>query len=72
MTFLNVIILIKSIVNMNKNIYYYSIFLEKTLLKVKSDTQYFLMNVCILQMPYFDRINFPERTDVNKTSASRM
>ena len=57
---------------MNKNNYYYSIFLEKTLLKVKSDTQYFLMNVCKLQMPYFDRINFPERTDVNKTSASRV
>ena len=41
MTFHNVIILIKSVVNMNKTEYYYNIFLEKGLYKDKSDTQYF-------------------------------
>ena len=29
------------------------------------------MNVCILLMPYFDRIDVSEGTDFNKTSASR-
>ena len=29
------------------------------------------MNVCILYMLYFDRIDFSEGTDVNKTSASK-
>ena len=41
LTFHNVIILIKSVVNMNKTEYYYNIFLEKGLYKDKSDTQYF-------------------------------
>ena len=45
-TFHNVIILIKSVVNKNKNDYYYNIFLEKGLYK-EPDTQYFKMNVCI-------------------------
>ena len=40
-TFHNVIILIKSVVNKNKNEYYYNIFLEKGLYKDKSDTRYF-------------------------------
>ena len=48
LTFHNVIILIKSVVNKNKNEYYYNIFLEKGSYKDKSNTQYFLMNVCIL------------------------
>ena len=37
----------------------------------KLDTQYFQMNVCILQMLYFDRIGVPEGIDVNETSASK-
>ena len=37
----NLIILIKSVVNMNKNEYYYDIFLWKGSYKDKSDTQYF-------------------------------
>ena len=40
LTFHNVI-LIKSVVNKNKNEYYYNIFLEKGSYKDKSDTQYF-------------------------------
>ena len=47
----------------------YNIFLEKGLYKDKFNTRYFLMNVCILQMLYFDRIEISERMDVNKTSA---
>ena len=41
LTFHNVIILIKSVVNNNKNEYYYNIIFEKGLYKDKSDTQYF-------------------------------
>ena len=41
LTFHNVIILIKSVFNLNKNEYYSNIFLEKGLYKDKSDTQYF-------------------------------
>ena len=37
----NVIILIKSVVNKNKNEYYYNIFLEKGSYKGKSNTKYF-------------------------------
>ena len=48
LTFHNVIILIKSVIDENKNKYYYNIFLEKGLYKDKSNTRYFLMNVCIL------------------------
>ena len=48
LTFHNVIILIKSVVNKDKNNYYYNIFLEKGSYKNKSNTQYFYMNVCIL------------------------
>ena len=40
MTFHNVIILRKSVVNKNKN-YYYNIFLEIGLYKDKSNTRYF-------------------------------
>ena len=29
------------------------------------------MNVCILQMLYYDRIGVSERTDVNQTSVSK-
>ena len=41
LTFHNVIILIKSVVYVNENIYYYNIFLEKGLYKGKSNLQYF-------------------------------
>ena len=41
LTFHNVIILIKSIVNKNKNEYYYNIFLETGLYKDESNTEYF-------------------------------
>ena len=41
LTFHNLIILIKSVVNNDKNNYYYSIFLEKSSYKDKSDTYYF-------------------------------
>ena len=37
----NLIILIKSVVNKNKNNYYYNIFLEKGQYKDKSNTEYF-------------------------------
>ena len=40
-TFHNVTIPIKSVVNKNKNNYYYNIFLEKGLHKDKCNTQYF-------------------------------
>ena len=40
-TFHNVIILIKPVVNKNKNEYCYNIFLEKGSYEDKSDTQYF-------------------------------
>ena len=48
LTFRNVIILIKSVVNKNKNNYYYNLLSEKGLYKHKSNTEYFEMNVCIL------------------------
>ena len=41
LTFHNVIILIKSVVNKNENKYYYNIFLEKVSYKYKSNKQYF-------------------------------
>ena len=41
LTFHNVIILIKSVVNKNKNEYFYNIFLEKGLYKDRSNTRYF-------------------------------
>ena len=47
LTFHNVIILIKSVVNKNNNDYY-NIFLQNGSYKDKSDTRYFLMNFCIL------------------------
>ena len=48
MTFHDVIILIKSVVNKNKNSYYYNKILEEGSYSDKSDTRYFKMNVCIL------------------------
>ena len=47
LTFRNMIILIKSVLNKNRNEYYYNIFLEKGSYKDKSDTRYFQMNICI-------------------------
>ena len=41
LTFHDVIILIKSVVNNHKNNYYYNIFLEKSLYKDKSNTECF-------------------------------
>ena len=46
LTVRNVIILIKSVVNKDKNNYYYNIFLEEGLYKDKSNTKYFL-NECL-------------------------
>ena len=53
----HVTIIIKSVVNKNKNYYYY-IFLEKGLYKDKFDTQYFQMNVCILYMFISRKLTF--------------
>ena len=64
-TFHNVIILIKLFVNMNKNNYYYNIFLEKGSQEDKS-------NICLcITKPYFDRIDLSEGIDVEKTIASK-
>ena len=41
LTFHNIIILSKSVVNENKKKYYFNVFLEKGLYKDKSDKQYF-------------------------------
>ena len=71
MTFHNVIILIKSVVNNNKNNYYYNIFSEKGSYKDKSNTEYFQMNVYILEMLYFDKIDVSEEINVNKASTSK-
>ena len=46
LTFYDVIILIKSVVNKNENKYYYIIFLEKNLYKDKSNTEFFF-NECL-------------------------
>ena len=64
MTFHNVIILIKLVVNKNKNKYYYNIFLQKGWYKDKWMFVY-------LKMLYYDRIDGSERIDDNKTSASK-
>ena len=53
----HVTIIVKSVVNKNKNYYYY-IFLEKGLYKDKFDTQYFQMNVCILYMFISRKLTF--------------
>ena len=37
----------------------------------KSNTYFFQINVCMLWMLYFNRIDFSEGTDVNKTSKSK-
>ena len=64
MTFHNVIILIKLVVNKNKNKYYYNIFLQKGWYKDKWMFVY-------LKMLYYDRIDVSKRIDDNKTSASK-
>ena len=46
LTFHNVMILIKSVVEKNKNDYYYNIFLEKGSYKNKSNTEY-ILNECL-------------------------
>ena len=46
LSFRNVIIVIKSVVNKNIN-YYYNMLLEKGLYEGKSNTEYFSINVCI-------------------------
>ena len=47
LTFNNVIMLIKSVVNKNKNGYYHNIFLEKGLDENKYNTYFLKINVCI-------------------------
>ena len=69
LSFHNVVILIKLVVNKNKNEYYYNLFLEKGLYKDKSNTECFKMNVCILLILYFDRNDVSEGTDVNKAKS---
>ena len=64
MTFHNVIILTKLVVNKNKNKYYYNIFLQKGWYKDKWMFVY-------LKMLYYDRIDVSERIDDNQTSASK-
>ena len=71
MTFCNDVILIKLVVNKNKNNYYYNIFLQKGSYQDKSSTKNFQMNVCISKMLYFDRTNVSEGTDVNKAIGSK-
>ena len=48
LTFYNAIILIKSVVNKNKNSYYYNIFLGKCSYRDKTNTEYLWINVFIL------------------------
>ena len=48
LAFHNIIILIKLVVNKDKNDYYYNLFLGKGLNKDKFDTRYFEINVCML------------------------
>ena len=48
LTFHNAIILIKSVINKNKNNYYYNIVLEKGFYEDKFNAQIFEMNVCTL------------------------
>ena len=48
LTFHEVIMFTESVVNKNKNEYYYHTFLEKGLSNNKSKEKYFQMNVCIL------------------------
>ena len=64
MTFHNVIILTKLVVNKNKNKYYYNIFLQKGWYKDKWMFVY-------LKILYYDRIDGSERIDDNKTSESK-
>ena len=47
--------------------------LSKLLIRIKINTTiiYFQMNVCAIQMLYFDRIEVSGRIDVNKTSAPK-
>ena len=49
LTFHNVIIFIKSVVNENKNNYFSNIFLEKGFYKDKSNTEYFYIINAIFQ-----------------------
>ena len=69
--FHNVLILIKSVVNKNKNDYYSNIFLEKGSYEDKSNIYIFKINVCISSKLYFDRVDLSERIYLNKTSESK-
>ena len=69
--FHNVIILMKSVVNKNKNKCYCNIVFEKCSYKYKCQKQYFQMNVCVLQMLYYDRIDVSEGIDFNKINTSK-
>ena len=48
LTFHYALILVKPVVNKKKNNCYYNTFLKKGFYKDKSDTRYFLLNVCML------------------------
>ena len=48
-----------------------NIFLENGSYEDKSNTYFFKINVCILEMLYFDRIDTSGGTDVNKISESK-
>ena len=71
LTLYNVITLIKTVVKKNKNKLYNKMLLEKGWHKDNSNTEYFQMNVWILEMLYFDRIDVFEGINVNKASASK-
>ena len=66
MDFSNVIILIKSVWNKDKNNYYYIIFLEK--LQMNYLKNKFLYKI---EMLYYNKIDVSDGTDINKTSASK-
>ena len=58
LTFYNVIILIKSVVNKNKNQYYYNRFLKKGSYKEKSNTEYFKRCLYIINAIFQQNLRF--------------
>ena len=53
-----ILILIKSLLNKDKNNYYHNIFLE-------------IVRMSDINMPFFDRTDISEGVDINKTRASK-
>ena len=81
MTFHNVIILIKSVVNKNENNYYYNIFLGKASHEDKSNTYFFIINAilniknvdyhCIISgISKIEAINVMQNTDLSEKSVT--